>query len=281
MDLVTVDGGTEDAPRVTVRVPFHASTTAFEDIERGDGAAVTDREQLVVLDVTLVNGTTGKTLVQTPYDGDLSRVFPMSNWVQTFPGFADALQCATEGSRVVIALPPGEVEAQNAANLGLKENDSAVAVVDLRKVYLPKAEGANQYNDALGMPTVVRAPDGRPGIIVPAATPPSDLVVQTLKKGDGPAVAAGDTVRAHYTGVTWDGREVFDTTWNSEPRSLALGSIVPGLAEALEGATVGSQLLVVIPPELGYGDQQQGGIAANSTLVFVVDILGIDAAPAR
>ncbi len=182
---------------------------------------------------------------------------------------------------MVVALPPGEVEAQNAANLGLKEDDSAVAVVDVRKVYLPKAEGANQYNDALGMPTVVRAPDGRPGIIVPAATPPSDLVVQTLKKGDGPAVAAGDTVRVHYTGVTWDGREVFDTTWDSEPRSLALGSIVPGLAEALEGATVGSQLLVVIPPELGYGDQQQGGIAANSTLVFVVDILGIDAAPAR
>lgn len=281
MDLITVKGAADEAPEVTVRAPFHTKTTESSDVEEGDGIAITDGEQLVVLDVTLVNGASGKTLVQTPYDGDLSRVFPLSRWVQTFPGFADALECATEGSRVAIALAPGDVEAQNAANLGLEEGDSAVAVVDLRKVYLPKAEGADQYNDALGMPTVVRAPDGRPGIIVPDATPPTDLVVQTLQKGDGPVVTGDDPVRVHYTGVTWADRKVFDTTWGAEPQSVVLDSMIPGFAEALKGATVGSQVLVVIPPDQGYGDQQQGSIPGDSTLVFVVDILGIDAAPSE
>jgi peptidylprolyl isomerase len=56
--------------------------------------------------------------------------------------------------------------------------------------------------------------------------------------------------------------------------------MIPGFAEALDGKTVGSQVLVVIPPDQGYGDQAQGPIPADSTLVFVVDILGIDQAPA-
>jgi FKBP-type peptidyl-prolyl cis-trans isomerase len=86
-------------------------------------------------------------------------------------------------------------------------------------------------------------------------------------------------VRVHYTGVTWDEREVFDSSWDSEPASMTLDSVVPGFAAALEGQTVGSQVLVVIPPEQGYGDQAQGAIPANSTLVFVIDILGLDEPP--
>ena len=59
--------------------------------------------------------------------------------------------------------------------------------------------------------------------------------------------------------------------------SLSMTGIVPGLATALKGATVGSQILAVIPPSDGYGSTATGQIPANSTLVFVVDILGIDA----
>lgn len=274
-------GATDAAPEVTVATPFHVATTAFEDVETGAGTAITDGEQLVVLDITLSSGETGEQLVATPYDGDMSRVFALSRWVQTFPGFADALHCATEGSRIVVGLAPGDIQEQTMSGLGLADTDSAVAVVDVRKVFLTKADGANQYNDALGIPTVVRAPNGRPGIIVPDATPPSDLVVQTLLKGDGPEVTGDVPVRIAYTGVTWAGRKVFDTTWDGEPPSTTLDSLVPGLTDALKGKTVGSQVLVVVPPDQGYGDTQQGGVPANSTLVYVVDILGLDQAPAN
>ena len=57
---------------------------------------------------------------------------------------------------------------------------------------------------------------------------------------------------------------------------MTLDGVVPGFAEALEGQTVGSQVLVVIPPELAYGEEGAGSIPANATLVFVIDILGID-----
>ena len=77
----------------------------------------------------------------------------------------------------------------------------------------------------------------------------------------------------------WSSHEVFDTSWDSQPASLSLDAVVPGFAEAVQGATVGSQLLVVIPPDLGYGDTAQGAIPAGSTLVFVIDVLGLDQAP--
>jgi peptidylprolyl isomerase len=114
---------------------------------------------------------------------------------------------------------------------------------------------------------------------MPDGEPPAELTVQTLKKGDGPEVTGEQPVRVHYTGVAWGEDEPFDSSWDSQPASMTLDGVVPGFAQALEGQTVGSQVLVVIPPELGYGDQEQGSIPANSTLVFVIDILGLDQAP--
>jgi peptidylprolyl isomerase len=166
-----------------------------------------------------------------------------------------------------------------AQGFGLAEDDTAVAVIDLRKVYLPAADGQNRFNSGFGLPTVVRAPDGRPGLIIPDGAPPTDVVVQTLKKGTGETVTGDQPVRVHYTGVVWGEDEAFDSTWDGEPASLTLDGVVPGFAEALEGQTVGSQVMVVVPPEQGYGDQAQGAIPADSTLVFVIDILGLDVAP--
>ncbi len=281
LEPITVSGPTDSVPDVNVYAPFNVTTAAFEDAVVGDGTAITDDSQLVVVDISLSSGATGEKLVSTPYDGDLSRVYPVSRWIEAFPAFEDALHCAAEGSRVVVALPPGGIEQQTATSLGLTEKDSAVAVVDVRKVYLPHAEGDALFNDGHGLPTVVRAPNGRPGIIIPEAAAPTELAVQTLIKGEGPVVGDDDTLRVHYTGLTWGSRTPFETTWDGEPKSVTPSSMIPGFAEALKGQTVGSQVMVVIPPDQGYGDKAQGAIPANSTLVFVVDILGIDSAPAK
>jgi len=266
---------------VEVYTPFVTTEAVFFDEVLGEGLPITGDEQLVVLDVALTGGTTGASVITAGYDGDLSRVFPVSQWVETFPGFEDALKCATEGSRIVVALPPEGVGPQTAASVGLAADESAVAVVDVRKVYLPKADGGDQFNVGHGTPSVVRGPDGRPGIIVPDAAPPTELVVQTLKKGTGPVVTGDEPVRVHYTGLTWDDRTVFETTWDGAPQSVTLDAMIPGFADALRGQTVGSQVMVVIPPDQGYGDQAQGSIPADSTLVFVIDILGLDQPPAQ
>ena len=100
-------------------------------------------------------------------------------------------------------------------------------------------------------------------------------VVERLLVGE---VVTGDVpVRVHYTGVTWDDHEVFESTWGSGAQSVDLSTMIPGFADALRGATVGSQILAVIPPDQAYGDAGQGAIPGGATLVFVIDVLGLDA----
>jgi FKBP-type peptidyl-prolyl cis-trans isomerase len=101
------------------------------------------------------------------------------------------------------------------------------------------------------------------------------LVAQPLIKGDGIVVAEGQTVIVHYTGWLWDGA-MFDSSWNrGSPATITLetGQLIDGWVQGLVGQTVGSQVLLIVPPELAYGDTTQGSIPAGSTLVFVVDIL--------
>lgn len=280
MDQITVTGATDEAPDVELYTPFRVSSPAFEDLVVGEGTPIATDTQLVVFDVSITSGESGEGLIETNYDGDLSGASSVARWHEVLPGLDGALQCATEGSRIVVALPPGGIEEATAESLEMAEDESSVAVIDVRKVFLSKADGANQFNVGHGTPSVVRAPDGRPGIIVPDAAPPSEIVVQTLKKGTGPVVTGDAPVRVHYTGLTWDERTVFETTWDAEPRAIELDTMLAGFSEALIGQTVGSQVMVVLPPDEAYGDQAQGPIPADSTLVFVVDILGIDQAAA-
>ncbi|GAA5151227.1 FKBP-type peptidyl-prolyl cis-trans isomerase [Microbacterium pseudoresistens] len=276
--LATVTGDLGSEPDVTLRTPIHQSTETVEERIVGHGQRLTTGDQIAAVDVVLYNGTSGDKVVATEFDGDLSRLSNIDSWNSQVPAVASALHCASEGSRLVAAFPGTDLGEQGMTGLGVAKDDSVVAVIDVLKVYLPHAEGTEQYNDALGLPTVVRAPDGQPGIIVPDAKAPTDLVVQTLIKGDGEKVTGEEPIRVHYTGVTWDERTVFDTTWGSNPAKFDLTQVIEGFAKGLTGQTVGSQVLLVIPPELGYGDQAQGSIPANSTLVFVVDILGVDPA---
>lgn len=277
LDLIRPSGDPGD-PTLTTKGPVYVDETSFEDVTVGDGPAVTSDAQDVVFSVTIASGASGEVLVSSP-----TQVQPLSGWIENYEGLAEMMRCATEGSRIVGAIPFDGMSEQAAASMGLKEGDSVAVVLDLERVYLAAADGAPQYNDRPGMPSVVLAPDGTPGIIVPDAEPPAELAVEVLKRGAGPAVGPGDSIRIHYTGVTWDDKEVFDSTWEKgASAAVTLDGVVPGFAQALEGATVGSQLLVVIPPELGYGDQGTGSIPGGATLVFVIDVLGIDdPAPAQ
>lgn len=282
-DLVTVDGTVGSEPDVELYTPFNVSETSWSDVEVGDGVPITTPGQVAVLDISLFSGETGELLAQTPYGDDLAAYEangPLPGletaWYTALPALEDALECATGGSRVVVGLAPGDVAPETAAGVGLGDDESAIAVVDVRKAFLPRATGALQFNAGFSLPSVVRAADGRPGVIVPDAAPPSDVVVETLVRGDGPEVTGDVPVRVHYTGVLWDDKSVFDTSWDGAPASFSLEDVVPGFAAGLEGQTVGSQVLIVVPPDQGYGEEGQGSIPPDSTLVFVVDILGLD-----
>lgn len=268
-DLVTVSGDVGAAPDVQISLPFHADSVEHADLARGGGVTIVDEHQGFALGFTIIDGSTGKQLVQEGYDS-LSSVTTIARWDTLIPGFRDALMCATDGSRIVVGLSSGDFADSVAAQIGLADGDSAVAVLDLRQVYLSAADGADQFNESRGLPTVVRAPNGQPGIIVPDTDAPTDTVVQVLKKGDGDVVASGDTVGVNFTQVDWKEKTVSRTSWGSGPAQISATSGANPIADALIGQPVGSQLLIVTPtdPNASSGTQ-------SSAQVFVIDVLGV------
>ena len=90
---------------------------------------------------------------------------------------------------------------------------------------------------------------------------------------------AGDKVDVHYRGTLEKDGSEFDASYNrGQPLSFSVGTgqVIKGWDQALEGVPVGSRVVMEVPPALGYGEQGQpdGGIPANATLVFIVDVLG-------
>jgi peptidylprolyl isomerase len=129
------------------------------------------------------------------------------------------------------------------------------------------------------MPAVVFAPDGTPGVTIPKTAAPTELKLNTLLDGSGEAIAMGDTVTLNYSGFLWESGELFDSSWkNGKPEQFQIteGGLIQGFVKALVGAKLGSKVIVVIPPELGYGAQGNNTIPGNATLVFVIEVLGID-----
>ena len=125
------------------------------------------------------------------------------------------------------------------------------------------------------LPQITRDAVGAPVPDFAGVELPGDLHVEVLEVGDGAPVAEGQSITVHYSGWLPDG-STFDSSWGrGEPISfvIARGSLIAGWVEGIVGQPVGSKLLLVVPPEKGYGARAVGPIPPNSTLVFAVDVL--------
>lgn len=124
-------------------------------------------------------------------------------------------------------------------------------------------------------PTVTRADNGAPAIDFTGAQQGEGLGVVVLEEGAGAPVKENQAITVHYTGWLWDGAK-FDSSWDrGEPISfpIAYGALIDGWVDGIVGQPVGSKVLLIVPPESGYGFQDMGPIPAGSTLVFVIDVL--------
>lgn len=106
-------------------------------------------------------------------------------------------------------------------------------------------------------------------------TLPSGLQYKVIRAGKGEKPKATDVVKTQYRGTLIDGKE-FDSS--TEPVTFPVNEVIRGWTEALQLMPVGSKWQLFVPSELAYGPRGQGPIPPNSTLVFEVELLGIEPA---
>jgi hypothetical protein len=258
-NAITATGDVGESPAVEFPTPLIADglersvTTVGSGETAAPGAAV-------LYDYVYYNATTGEAITEgTAQLGSAS---------DAALALGEALACATAGSRVVLAGPAEDIDARAEG-----ATETMVAVIDVRSVFLGKANGVNQLPQD-GMPQVVTAVDGEPGITLTYQAAPQEPRSALIKAGAGATLQDGDQVIAHVRTWTWPagvGSTASlgtDDTWaNGIPTTVDLseGVVDEFVYEAFEGTKVGSQLLIVRPAQSGDG----------SATVLVIDILGI------
>lgn len=107
----------------------------------------------------------------------------------------------------------------------------------------------------------------------------SGLKYEDLTVGDGDTAEAGHMVTVHYTGWLTDGNKFDSSKDRNDPFRFKLGAsqVIRGWDEGVAGMKIGGVRKLTIPSNLGYGAQGAGGvIPPNATLIFEVELLGID-----
>jgi peptidylprolyl isomerase len=255
---------------------------------QGSGTKLASGE-LAAVNYTVMNWTGAKELGDT-YSTDGGKTPNQPQVVtlgssQLLPAWNTALTGAQVGSRIEVVAPPSQAfGSQGNSQAGVGPNDDLIFVLDVVAGYPATADitGKQTTQAGDGLPTVSGDPgSGNPKVTIPAGVkPPAALVADTLIKGSGETVENGRTLLIQYTGVDWNTGKNFDYSFTKQAFSTVIGAgkVIPGWDKGLVGKHVGDRVLLVIPPDLGYGPsggQAQAGIGKNDTLVFVVDIVDV------
>ena len=268
---------------VSVDFPTPLKTTGRELTIVSDGEGTPSAPGgSVDFDATAFLGTTGEFLDSTSYEPRNPTRRVVDSESSDF--FSNVLGCVKPGSTLAITTTVEDLFGPVMETDQIKLTTTVVVVISVRDTYEAQATGDGRLPQS-GMPTVVTTPEGVHGVSFPNQPAPTELRISVLKQGDGPAIQEGDFVTTHFTGLTWNTQQVFVSSFDGgAPLSLvAIESskspdgqgVIAGIARALIGQTVGSQVLVSIPPELGYPEgQAPSGVPDGATLVYVFDVLG-------
>ena len=176
------------------------------------------------------------------------------------------------------ALAAGLVDGMT-GKLQLKDTDLEKAMNDFKTALMAKRQAAQATaateNTKKGT-DYLAANAKKEGV----KTTASGLQYKVMKAGadGGKSPKATDTVKVHYHGTLIDGTVFDSSVQRGEPISFPLNGVIPGWTEGVQLMKVGDKFQFTIPSALAYGEQGAGGtIGPNSTLVFEVELLGIEA----
>ena len=277
---VKVAGPQGKAPTVHIPARQPDRKLVTKTLVTGNGQKLTTGDSFLAnFNLYIWRGKTNKLLFSS--FKTMPQVFPVSIGL---PGLQKAVAGQRVGSRVLAVLPPKYgYGTRGNAQIGVKPTDTLVWVIDLLHAFPADATATGKQVSTGGgsLPSVHAAGGTAPQIQIPKTAPPSKLVVTTLIKGTGPAVKAGQSIVVRYVASIWRTRQVFNDNWPSTsqptapPTAFKLGQLIPAWNTGLVGIPVGSRVMLVVPPDEGYGKtgNAQAGIKGTDTLVFVLDIL--------
>jgi peptidylprolyl isomerase len=279
VDGVTVSGAAGAEPEVKIDTPLKVKKSACDVLVDGTGTTAKTGDTITIR-YDFFNARTGKVFDSSYSRAKDATVVLTKAFLTSIP---TGLLGTKAGGRVVTVVSPADGYGPEGgqATYGIKKDDSLVFVADVISVLpaLKKATG-EAVAPVAGQPTVTLAANGAPTITIPKDTvAPTTLIVQPLIKSAGAAITTGQTVTVNYTGVKWSDGKVFDSSWKAgrEPTTFPIGAgrVIPGWDKGLLGQTIGSQVLLIVPPAEAYGAEgvSDVGITGTETLVFVVDIL--------
>ncbi|GEP38398.1 peptidylprolyl isomerase [Nocardioides psychrotolerans] len=271
LDAVSVSGDPGKAPKVTWKDQMSADGIEVEVLVEGDGDTVAEDDQVTV-NYWVGNGFTQRKTFSTYDQGGQPETITVND--ELLAVFRDALLDQAIGSRVAVTASAPEAFGESGnPQLGIGNQDSVLVLVDLVELYeAPEpvevpASRMPKIVEEKGVPTALDFT----GLPEPEAD--GDLMRTVLEEGNGKVLTTDMKVKVNYLGSVYDADKPFDESFSGEPLSLELSGFVPGFTFGLEGVKAGSRVLLAIPPALGYGEQEQANIPANSTLYFVVDII--------
>lgn len=284
VQTVLVSENFGSTPEVEFETPLASVVSERLVILEGDGEVVADGDSILI-HYSLFGASSGNLIENSGYDGGSAVELIVSTEEPVLVGFSLTAACSSVGSRVVGLVPAREAFGPDGLpGFGLAAGESVLFVVDILEIMDPPEKPLDGLEGETvdppeGFPGLSFDSEGLPEITVPGGDPPSDFESSVLIKGTGQIVEDGDVVIVHYHGVNWSTGVIFDSSFiREEPASFPTGGVIEGFRLGLIGQAVGSRLMLVIPPELGYGPSggtADGSIGAEDTIIFVVDILGI------
>ena len=266
-------GTTDLGKKPEIKPPSSAAPkkTTTIDIVCGTGEEAKDGSKVDVKYVgVLYNG--GK-----EFDSSWSRgpneTLPFTIGGGVIPGFSKGVTGMKVGGRREIIIPAKDGYGENPSG-PIPAGSTLVFVVDLVKIAGPVASTpctpSGSGSTDLSTKPVVKVPTTP----APAETKVIDIVCGTGKQAD-----EGSNVEVKYVGVLYVNGKEFDSSWKRGPNQtlpfMVGGGVIPGFSKGVTGMKIGGRREVIIPAKDGYGPTASGPIPANSTLIFVIDLVKV------
>ncbi|WP_205472300.1 FKBP-type peptidyl-prolyl cis-trans isomerase [Nocardioides sp. SYSU D00038] len=271
----TVSGDVGESPKVTWKARMKADDIEHETLVTGDGPALEEGASALA-HLWIGNGYTQKSGYDTREEG--AQLLTANG---ELPEFLAPVKGATVGSRILVTGSAEKVfgEGGNPA-LGIGNKDTVAVIIDLVSD-LAKLPTDIRADGPPWMPRIVTNDDKLPtGFNFSDATAPDDkLHKAVLLNGKGAKVEKGQTIAVNYLGQVYEGKKPFDESFSKPAPTtfqIGTGAVIKAWDQALVGVTVGSRVVIAVPPELGYGEKgnKDAGIKGTDTLFFVIDVLG-------